>query len=251
VAKRIFNTALRKKLISENPFADQPATIQANSDRFYFVTQEEARKVLDACPDAEWRLIFALARYGGLRCPSDYLELKWSDVNWSENRFHVYSPKTDSFRWVPLFPEVRKYLEEAFDQAPDGAVHVIQRYREKKVNLRTPLKRIIKRAGLTPWQKPLQNLRATRETELADLYPEHVVCEWIGNSKVVARKHYLHVTEDHFTKAAQNPAQSASSTPVSGRLEAPRDGELSAVGKSCPSLTLEKVAEAGLEPARE
>jgi len=250
VAKRIFNTALRKQLIEENPFADQAATIQANSERFYFVTQEEAEKVLDACPDAEWRLIFALARYGGLRCPSDYLDLTWDDVNWSEGRFTVYSPKTKQYRTVPLFPEVRKYLEEAFDQAPEGAVHVIQRYRDEDVNLRTPLNRIIKRAGLTPWQKPLQNLRATRETELADLYPEHVVCEWIGNSKVVARKHYLHVTEDHFAKAAQNPAQTA---PLRGGKEGtdgPQKPTMSAARNSCPHKILHQVAETGLEPVR-
>ena len=32
---------------------------------------------------------------------------------------------------------------------------------------------------------------------------EHVVCAWIGNSKVVARKHYLQVTEEHFERAAR------------------------------------------------
>ena len=35
--------------------------------------------------------------------------------------------------------------------------------------------RIIRRAGLTPWPKPFQNLRSTRETELAETYPLHVV----------------------------------------------------------------------------
>ena len=33
------------------------------------MTRELAEKVLAACPDAEWRLIFALSRYAGLRCP--------------------------------------------------------------------------------------------------------------------------------------------------------------------------------------
>ena len=51
------------------------------------------------------------------------------------------------------------------------------------------------------------------ETERADEFPIHVVCEWIGNSPDVARKHSFTVTDDHFAraageKAAQNPAQS-------------------------------------------
>ncbi|OHB57221.1 MAG: hypothetical protein A2Y07_00115 [Planctomycetes bacterium GWF2_50_10] len=48
-----------------------------------------------------------------------------------------------------------------------------------------------------------QNLRSTRETELAETWPEHVVCAWIGNSKAVARKHYLQVTEEYFDRAAK------------------------------------------------
>ena len=32
-------------------------------------------KVIEACPDGQWRLLFTLARYGGLRCPSEILAL--------------------------------------------------------------------------------------------------------------------------------------------------------------------------------
>ena len=78
------------------------------------------------------------------------------------------------------------------------------------MNLRTRLQWIIKRAGLKAWPKLWQNLRATRETELADKFPAHVAAAWIGNSVAVAMKHYLQVTEDHFKQAAQNAAQKLS-----------------------------------------
>ena len=64
------------------------------------------------------------------------------------------------------------------------------------------LDRIITKAGLKRWPKLFQNLRSTRETELTEHWPEHVVCAWIGNSTTVARKHYLQVTEGHFERAA-------------------------------------------------
>jgi len=70
--------------------------------------------------------------------------------------------------------------------------------------LRTQLLRIIKRAGVKPWPKLFNNLRSTRETELAEKYPLHVVCAWIGNSQPVAAKHYLQVTDEHFAKAVQD-----------------------------------------------
>ncbi len=52
-------------------------------------------------------------------------------------------------------------------------------------------------------------MRASRETELNESFPSHVVCEWIGNSMQIAQRHYLSVTEDHFTRALQNPVQQA------------------------------------------
>src|SRR5207244_4889391 len=111
-------------------------------------------------------------------------------------------------RWVPLFPELRTILAEAFELAPDGAVHVITRYRDTNANLRTQLMRIIRRAGLKPWPKLFHNLRATLETELAAQYPIHVVCAWIGHTQLIAAKHYLQVTDEDFQRATKGAAES-------------------------------------------
>jgi hypothetical protein len=190
-------------------------------NRGHFVSLNEADRVLDACPDAEWRLLFALSRFGGLRCPSEHLSLRWGDIDWANNRIRVPSPKTEHIegkesRVIPMFPELRPHLEAVFEQAEPGTEFVITRYRSANANLRTQLERIVRRAGLEPWGKPWQNLRSTRETELMECFPAHVVCGWIGNSEAVARKHYLQVTDEHFDRAvrgdeeaAQNPAQQA------------------------------------------
>src|SRR5581483_10043412 len=85
---------------------------------------------------SEWRLLFALSRFGGLRCPSEHLALTWQDVDGERSRFRVDSPKT-GIRWVPIFRENRPYLEEAFELAPEGAVDVMTRCRDAAVNLRT------------------------------------------------------------------------------------------------------------------
>ena len=73
IAKQFFRAAVRKRLIQQSPFADLKAGIKKNTARHYFVTREQAKAVLNACPDAEWRLLFALSRFGGLRCPSEHL----------------------------------------------------------------------------------------------------------------------------------------------------------------------------------
>ena len=202
IAKQYFRAAIRRRLIAENPFGDMAScSIRENREREFFITREAAGKVLEACPDYEWRLLFAMSRYGGMRCPSEHLTLRWNDVDWERSRITVRSPKTEHHegkdcRVVPIFPELRPYLEAAWEQADEGSTYVITRYRGGDVNLRTQLEKIIRRAGLKPWPKLWHNLRATRETELAETYPLHVVCAWIGNSQLIARKHYLQVTDE-------------------------------------------------------
>ncbi len=83
-------------------------------------------------------------------------------------------------------------------------------WRYSNQDLANRFRRIIRRAGLDPWPKPFQDLRSTRETELAEEFPLHVVCAWIGNSQAIAAKHYLQVTDEHFRQAAgAAPAPSA------------------------------------------
>ena len=211
-AKQFLRAAVRLGLIDTNPFDGLKTAVNANPDRFYFVRREEADKVLSACPDAQWRLIFALSRYGALRCPSEHVLLTWGDVDWELGRITIHSPKTEHHpggesRIIPLFPELLEPLRDCWELAEPGTVHVLTRYRDKGVNLRIQLLRIIKRAGLQPWPKLFQNLRSTRETELCETFPQHVVVKWCGNSQPVAAKHYLQVTDEHFTKAVQNPVQ--------------------------------------------
>ncbi|MCA9232149.1 MAG: site-specific integrase [Planctomycetales bacterium] len=253
IAKQFFTAAQRKGLIENNPFADLKAAVQANAKRFHFVSREDAQKVLDACPDAEWRLLFALSRYGGLRCPSEHLKLELTDINWAENRLRVPSPKTEHHqggesRFIPIFPELRPYLEEVFELAKPGQVYLITRYRDVNANLRSQLLRIIKRAGVKPWPKLFQNLRSTRETELAEEFPLHVVCAWIGNTQAVAAKHYLQVTDEHFQSAAQNPTQHDTAQQKSASHDAPPKSEKP--GKHCNSSVSEppQVGDTGLEP---
>lgn len=214
-------------MLVKSPVSDLRAPSQINKSREEFVTQETTQKVIDACPNAEWRLLVALARYGGLRTPSESLNLRLTDVDWQNGRITVNSPKTEHLpdkasRMVPLFPQLRPYLEDVYDLAKPGTIYFIQRYRDGDTNLRTHLQRIIRKAGVQPWGRLWQNLRSSRETELAEDFPLHVVTAWIGNTERVASKHYLQVTDDHFTKAlglgggaksgalkAQNEAQQA------------------------------------------
>ena len=238
-ARQFFRAAVRKRLIAENPFGEMKGvSIRSNRARDHFIPREDAAKVLDHCPDTQWKLLFALSRFGGLRCPSEHLALRWIDVDWTNGRMTVRSPKTEHHeggdsRVIPIFPELRPYLEDAWELAKDDVramlpedrtkAHVITRYRDANSNLRTQLERIIAKAGLKTWPKLFQNLRATRATELAAEYPAHVAAEWLGHSTMVAQKHYWRVTDADFEKAASQPAEAVQkavqSAPVSDGQE--------------------------------
>jgi transcription initiation factor TFIID subunit TAF12 len=60
---------------------------------------------------------------------------------------------------------------------------------------------VIKQAGLVPRPKLLQNLRASRETELMAVYPAKDVASWLGNSVPVALAHYAMATAESFQRA--------------------------------------------------
>ena len=205
-AKQFLKAAVRKGFADSNPFHDLKAGGERNDERKRFVERSIIDKVIAACPSAEWRLIVALCRFGGLRCPSEVLALTWDDIDWERNRFTVSRRKTKT-RIVPLFPELRRFLEDAFANAEEGDVRIITSYREEHTNMRTQLLRIIKKASVQPWERLFHNLRASRQTELENEFPSHVVCEWMGNSESVARNHYLKVTDDHFTRAVSEVGQ--------------------------------------------
>jgi integrase len=67
----------------------------SDETRQFFITRAVAAKVLAALPDAQWRLLFALSRFGGFRRPSEHFALRWGDVNWELGRLTVRSPKTE------------------------------------------------------------------------------------------------------------------------------------------------------------
>jgi integrase len=260
IAKQFFRAAVRKKLIPENPFADHAGTVPANRERDYFVSIEETAAVLEAAPDAEWRALIALSRFGGLRVPSEALALTWGDIDWHNGRMTVRSPKTEhheggASRTVPLFPELRAHLMDAFSVAGDGETYVIARYRDSTVNLRTRLMKTIRRAKLEPWPKLWANMRATRATELNECFAPHVVSSWLGHSKLIAEKHYLQVTEDHFKRALQNPVHypvrmgaNASEGGNGDKGESPVYDALGRIPTNQESLEMKEVGGKGLEP---
>ena len=224
IARQWFRYAVRQRLITVNPF-DAIKCASPATEHHAYIGPADAAAVMDALPDAGWRLLFALARWGGLRVVSEPRVLTWADVDWERGRLVVKSPKTahlpgHASRVVPLFPEVEGPLREAFEVAAEGEALVLPWLSDRtSAALRSPMQRAIARAGVKPWPRLWHNLRSTRQTELERRFPSHVVCSWMGNSEAVAAKHYLQVTDEDFTVARtpeHRAAHSAENMPDHG-----------------------------------
>ena len=229
----MFNYAMRHGLISRNPFAAVPRAGVATK-RKAFIPSADAAAVLAKLPDNQWKLLFALSRWGGLRVGSEPRRLSWGDIDWENQRFTVHSVKTEhhagretrACRSSPSWPNC---LSHRYQEAPEGETLVLPMLSERSdASLRKTIERAIERAGLTQWPRLWHNLRASRQTELENDFPSHVVCAWLGNSEAVAREHYLQVTTEHFTRAAEllrRPTKAAQFAAQSASAYGVHDGQ--------------------------
>ena len=201
--KQVFADARERGLIENNPFQKLPTGSVANTNNRY-VTRDEGMTLLDACIEPEWRVLIALCRFAGLRCPSETHGLRWRDIDLENKRLTVRSPKTEHHvghesREVPMQPVVAEAISRLPVQSHGAAVMLtISRH-----NLHRRLATIVKRAGIEPWRDPFHCLRRSCQTEWAQHFPEYAVAKWIGNSTVVARRHYLKVPPELAARATE------------------------------------------------
>jgi len=220
VARCLFGRAVRWEWLTKNPFGILRAGSQANPARSHYVDLKTTNDVLRACPDVQWRLVVALCRLAGLRCPSELSALTWADVDWqNDGRLIVRSGKTEghgadhAVRVVPIVPTLRAILADAFDRAEPGETLVVPMAgrRGAEANLRTTLTKLVTRAGYKPWPRLFQNLRSSCVTDWVQRYPAHEAAAWAGHSPAVASRHYLMGRDHHFADAVAGGLQGGGS----------------------------------------
>ena len=227
-----FEAMVKGEEISKNPFEGLTMSPVVDTDRNKYVDEKFIYQVIDILPDSEWRLLAVLWRFGGLRGSSEPLLLRWEDVLWDEGKIIVHAKKTKRYegkatRVIPIFPELLKPLQEAYEQAGKEAVYVIEKHipaylrnvadRSKldkiKANFGSIFNGYIKRAGLKHIPKIVNNLRASMENDLLNqkygISSIQVITEWLGHSPRTMLKHYGRVREEDYRKVTgHKPVQS-------------------------------------------
>lgn len=201
-AREFFNLAVKRNIIASNPFAGESVGVGGNPDRQFFVPAEWIERCIATAGCEDWRIMLAFARYAGMRSHETRIQ-RWEDVDLPNRKMIVRSNKTPPTRVCPIFPELLPHLMRAKEMAADGADLIVTRYTPQQ-GINETFKKIVKRAGLAEWPKLMQNLRATRETELMAHYPLKDVTSWIGNSAPIAMKHYAMTMQSSFDLAIRS-----------------------------------------------
>lgn len=201
--------AIRRKYITENPFAHLPAASIEGRDKPY-VPAADAWAVIEALPSVSWKLLVALGRFAGLRVPSEALALRWEHIDFAAGKMTVPVPKLAHIagkgtRVVPLFTAIQPLMLEAFAAAEPGQQAVLALPACASAYLRKIVENAARRAGVKPWRCTFHALRASCETDLAARHPVHLVASWIGHDLRIAQRHYLKALDTDFKSASASP----------------------------------------------
>lgn len=170
--------------------------------------------MIDFSSNLKWKLRWALARYAGLRIPSESNRLTPADVDWERGRLTVRSPKTEHHeghesRTVPIEPKLMELLIARYNEMEEGETYLTDI--SGQGNMTRWVEKITAAAGVELWPRLWQTLRSSREKHWAMTYPQYVVSYWMGHSIEMSGKHYANAVPDEIYErvsgAAQNPAQ--------------------------------------------
>ena len=269
IAKAVFSRAINWGVIEKCPLRHVKRGTQVNPARLQYVPREVVDSVLAACPNDESRLIVVLARYAGLRCPTEMVSLYWGDIDFDRSVIRIRSSKLAAYgqkgvRDIPISPEVRVALLKV-GIGGDGE-RVVPRIASASTNVRTMLIAAIKLAGVKQWPRLLQNLRASCEMDWADMAGHHAAAAWIGHSLEVSAKHYVRVRDHHFEKvtgratydangdaltthSATQHMSAAKSNNLQRELQDPVDREVVLLGAApCGAMLENLMGDTGFEP---
>lgn len=189
-----FAYAVRMGYCPSNPATDLGVRQHFSPVEWEYVDSKGVIEVMQGV-DPRVAVAIALCRWGGMRI-NEALRAKWSDVSLKDRTILIH-PTPDDFgrceegtkgkrRIIPLDPRI---------------IEAINRWTHEEYlcgTLRYSDHRALLMKAATWKGQPWHTLRKSCGMDWADIVPINVVAEWMGNSVVVASKHYLKPHAKHF-----------------------------------------------------
>jgi integrase len=190
--RAIFDYAVSKGVIAVDPFSNIYRGQRTNEERMYYVERDVIAKVLSYCSDNYERLIVVLARYGGLRIPSEIRNIRYRDF--ADTIIKIHKDTKTGARDVPLFREIKDVFSR-LSGSPDDLIFS-DNYRTDW-GAWTMLSNILEYNGVERWPKLFVNLRASCIMDLVEYgYSEKTLDAIFGNSTEVRKTHYIKLQQE-------------------------------------------------------
>jgi integrase/recombinase XerD len=167
--------------------------------RLHFFTRDDLKRLKQQC-HGPWLTVYYLGVRAGLR-PSELCSLEWRQVDFARNRIHIeptdrFTPKDFERRYIPMYPDLRKYLQSLEQRdARDLVIVGDNGHALTPGVLSTYMKRLIRKAKLRGSPYTLRHTFASHYVmEGGNIYK---LKEYMGHSSIETTMIYVHLARDH------------------------------------------------------
>ena len=219
-----FDKAVKFGYIKANPYIDVSAKGEPDKKRRKWITRETVQSIADCIDDitfkdaehkAELKCLIGFHRHCGVRGESEWQTLRFSDFQFlTDGTGSVRVPlegKTDD-RIIPVFDDFLSYFValtaavfpgQDFDAVAaagfPGKEFVFERLRTYS-NVRSPIRRAIKKAGLNPKDYPAFSTNCRRsfiKDKIEEGFNDQQLTQMVGNTADIRKAYYaLGITRD-------------------------------------------------------
>lgn len=205
--KTIFNLAIKWGYLKENPTNEVKKLKVNDSKSVRFLTEDECKRFLDACPADLYPIYFTFLNTGMRKAELENLE--WADIDFKRRKIRIrrkdfWQPKTGE-RDIPINSQLLELLKD-LKQVNDKKLKSNFVFPDKKgslikTKLREKLIQIAQKAGI----ENLTKVHTLRHTFASHLVMKGVdlptVKKLMGHSDIETTMIYAHLAPDHLANA--------------------------------------------------
>ena len=205
----IFNRAIKWGYLTENPVTEVKKLKVSNSKPVRFLTVEECKRLLGACPEDLYPVFFTYLNTGMRK--SELINLEWDDIDFKRRKIKIqwkefWQPKSGE-REIPLNQQLFHLLQRLKRENDRGLksnfVFPHSDGSRIKMKLREKMIEIADRARI----KKLTRLHTLRHTFASHLVMKGVdlptVKELMGHASIQTTMIYAHLAPDHLAGAVE------------------------------------------------
>lgn len=200
-----FTIAIEWEWMRENPIK-KISKPKESQGRTRFLDEQEKDLLLRACYEIDFDILYpvvVLALSTGMR-KGEILDLKKGNIDWSNNRILIETPKNGESRFAPLVGHAEDLIVakvKGYD--PNSYLFTSKKHPSKKAYIRKHWEAALKKANLNNFR--FHDLRHTAASYLAMSGANAMeIALFLGHKTLHCSKRYSHFSKGHLQKMAEN-----------------------------------------------